>query len=288
MTGATIRPFTGDDVEEGGRICFESFDGVCRRHGVPPTFPSRDAGVARVRRVQGAASSFGLAAEIDGKLAGFAFMSERDAVRAIGPVAVDPQIQSRGVGRGLMTGLLERARGAPSVRLVQHAFNLQSMSLYASLGFDIKQPLVGFSGRPAAATAKAFEVRRMAPSDLAECDALHERLLGYSRRNELGDLLKEGLPVVALDRGRVAGYLAAPTRGLENHAVAESEEAMQALLAGAGEMEEAPLSFLLSARDTSLYRWCLAAGLRATLPNTLMSIGDYVAPAGIYFPSILY
>jgi predicted N-acetyltransferase YhbS len=286
--GITVRRIEDGDLEECGRICFEAFDAVCRRHGVAPVFPSREAGVARVRRVQRATSSLGLVAEIDGVLAGFAFMSERDPVRGIGPVAVDPQIQSRGVGRVLMTALLEHARGAVSVRLVQQAFNVQSMSLYASLGFDVNEPLVGFFGRPAGTQTEPFVVRRMTREDLALSAALHDRLLGYSRRNELGDRLDEGLPVVAMRDGRVAGYLAAPTRGLENHAVAESEETMQALLTGAGAIEQAPLSFLLSSRDTSLYRWCLKAGLRATLPNTLMSIGEYRAPSGIYFPSILY
>ena len=93
-------------------------------------------------RVQGmfeAPSTYGILAEADGNIVGFAFLTERDPVRSIGPIAIDPSVQSHGIGRRLMSALLERGRGASSIRLVQAGFNLHSLSLYATLGFDVKE-----------------------------------------------------------------------------------------------------------------------------------------------------
>jgi len=49
-----------------------------------------------------------------------------------------------------------------------------------------------------------------------------------------------------------------------------------------------PLSFLLPIRQAALFRWALAAGLRAIKPMTLMTIGEYREPLGSYVPSGLY
>jgi hypothetical protein len=41
-----------------------------------------------------------------------------------------------------------RERGAVGVRLVQDSFNTASLSLYASLGFEVKEPLALIEGMP--------------------------------------------------------------------------------------------------------------------------------------------
>jgi len=283
-----IRPIAAADLQACGRICYEGFKIVNERHGFPPQFPSVEAGEARVRRMFNAASTSGIVADSEGRIGGFAFLTERDEVRAIGPIVIDLNVQSRGIGRRLMETLLERARGANSIRLVQAGFNLQSLSLYASLGFDVKEQLIVMTGRPRQGSAKGYLVRRLEENDLAECDALHVRLLGYSRTNELRDLLAEASPLVVLRADRVVGYIASPVRASDNHGVAETDEAMQALLCGAAELNDAPLAFLLPTRHTDLFRWCLREGLRAVRPMTLMTIGAYKDPQGVYLPSILY
>src|SRR5215204_4098113 len=67
---------------------------------------------------------------------------------AIGPITVDPSVQGGGVGRQLMQAVIERARGAMGARLVQDAFNTRSYSLYASIGFDLREPLLLMRGTP--------------------------------------------------------------------------------------------------------------------------------------------
>jgi GNAT superfamily N-acetyltransferase len=234
-------------------------------------------------------SIFGVVAEADdGRIVGFNFLSERDPIRAIGPIVIEPAVQGHGVGRRLMDAVLERAQDARGVRLVQDSFNVLSLSLYAALGFEAKENLVVLSGTPSSAPSSLWEIRYLMASDIAGCEALHESVHGYQRTNELRDALATGTPIVALRDGRVRAYMAAPTVWRANHGVAEAEDDMQALLLGAARMAGQPISFLMPIRRAALFRWCLTQGFRAIRPMTLMTIGEYRDPQGSYFPSVLY
>jgi hypothetical protein len=70
--------------------------------------------------------------------------------------------------------------------------------------------------------------------------------------------------------------------------VAETEQDMRALIAGAASMSSEPVSFLLPTRQASFFRWCLGEGMRIVKPMTLMTMGNYQEPRGYHFPSVLY
>lgn len=93
---------------------------------------------------------------------------------------------------------------------------------------------------------------------------------------------------MALRDRRVVAYTAAATAWLANHGVGETEEDMEALLAGAGHAVGEPLGLLLPIREAGLLRWCLKAKLRSIKPMVLMSMGEYREPQGVWFPSVLY
>jgi ribosomal protein S18 acetylase RimI-like enzyme len=285
----TDRPATDKDTDACGRICYEGFRSVAERHGFPPTFPSVEAATQRVGALIRHPSVFGVVAETsDRKIVGFNFLSERDPIRAVGPIVIDPATQGQGIGRRLMEAVLERAQGARGVRLLQDSFNVQSLSLYASLGFNAQETLVVLSGTPVSEPPPSWQIRSLTASDIVGCENLHKNVHGYTRTNELRDALAMGAPVVALRDGRVRAYMAAPAIWLANHGVAETEEDMQALLLGASRVTNQPISFLMPIRRAALFRWCLAQGLRAIRPMTLMTMGEYHEPQGSYFPSVLY
>ena len=261
------------------------------RHGYPPVFPSVAIATRRLAAFIANPSVFALVAVMgdQARVAGFNFLSERDPIRAIGPIAVDPSLHGYGIGRRLMQVALDRARGAPSVRLVQESYNLQSLSLYASLGFDAREVYVIVTGTPAPAPLPSgWEVRLLHDGDVSACEALQLRVLGYPRTNELRETLAIGAPLVALREGRIRAYASMPTSWQANHAIAETDEDLQALLLGAGPICQEPLALLIPVRRAELFRWCLAQGLRAIRPMTLMSAGEYREPQGTYVPSVLY
>lgn len=231
-----VRPATDSDTDACGRICYEGFRAVNESHNFPPIFPSVEAARQRVSGFIQHPSVFGLVAEGDHRIVGFCFLSERDPMRAIGPIVTDPAIQGRGVGRRLMEAVLERSRGTRGVRLIQDTFNVKSLSLYAALGFDARDILVVLSGVPRNAAPSGWEIRTLSASDIAGCEGLHASVHGYTRTNELRDALETGAPIVALRDGRVRAYMVAPTNWLANHGVAATEEDMQALLLGASQL----------------------------------------------------
>ena len=55
---------------------------------------------------------------------------------------------------------MERGERAPGIRLLQDAFNMRSLSLYESLGFDVKEPAVVISGKPRRAPPRAWTCDR--------------------------------------------------------------------------------------------------------------------------------
>lgn len=284
----TIRPAVAADSETCGRIIYDAFKDIRDRHGFPWHFPTVEVAIRRADFCIRHPSIFAVVAESDGRVIGSNFLDERNPIRGLGPVSVDPQVQVRGVGRRLMQAVLERAIGAVGVRLVADSFNMLSISLYASLGFEVKEPLLLMRGRPTSKPFRAVEVRSLQSDDLSDCGALCRKVHGFERLNELREAMKTLFPLVALREDRIIAYALTLTMWPQNHAVADTEEDMKALLVGAAAMNSEPLSILLPVRQVNLFRWCLGEGFRAILPMTLMAMGKYQEPDGCYFPSILY
>lgn len=283
-----IRPLQLADAEACGRIMFEAFREIADRHGFPWDFPSREVATNLATTFIDHPSIFGVVAEVEGRVVGSNFMSEGDPIRGVGPITVDPSVQGGGVGRALMRAVLDRARDAVGVRLVQDAFNTRSISLYASLGFEVKEPLLLMQGTPRSRPTPEFTVRPMTREDVGACAGLCQAVHGIERTSELRDALELFTPFVVERDGRITGYLSAAILWLMNHGVAETEGDMRALMAGAGTMSSGPISFLLPTRQASLFRWCLGDGMRAIKPMTLMAMGQYQEPRGSHFPSVLY
>lgn len=275
------------DAEACGRIMYLAFRRIAESRGFPPDFPSVEAAVGLARASIGDSEVFGVVATADGAVIGSNFLTEGDPIRGVGPITVDPACQGAGVGRRLMQAVIERGASAPGVRLVQAAYNTVSISLYAALGFDPREPLMLMAGQPRDRSAPGAAVRPMRSEDVAAADALCAEVTGFPRSTEVRAAIAAGT-AVALERdGRLAGYMTAPGFWILNHAVAASEADLRALLLGAA-AEDRPLSFLMPIRRAALFRWALDQGLRVVQPLTLMSRGEYREPRGGYLPSVYY
>jgi hypothetical protein len=205
----------------------------------------------------------------------------------VGPITVDPEGQNAGVGKRLMRAVLERGEGAAGIRLLQDAFNMRSLSLYESLGFDLREPVAVMTGRPRSGPDEGVEVRPLEEADLDDCESLCKQVHGFERTNELRDAIQAFAPFVAVRDGRLVAYASAVTFWPMNHGVAESGDDMEALLRGAAGAVEEPLAFLVPLRS-GLFRWGLREGLRLVKPMNLMTMGEYRPPRGSWFPSVLY
>lgn len=286
----SLRPIEEADRDEAARIVYEAFAGIHDHHRFARDFPTLDAAMQLATGFIAHPSIHGVVAEIDGRVVGSNFLDERGPVRGVGPITVDPAVQARGVGRALMQAVIERGAGARGIRLLQDAFNTRSLALYASLGFEIREPVAVIGGRPRAAPSRDLEVRPLEERDLEECEALHRRVHGFERTNELRDALGWPMlePFVALRDGRIVAYVTGVTFFAGAYGVGETQDDVYGLIAGALESTDAPASFLLPTRQGELFRACLAAGLQVVKPMTYMTLGEYREPQGAWFPSVLY
>ena len=284
----TIRPIAVDDIEVTGKLVYEAFKHFADQHNFREDFPSVEAGLGFADMWINHPRVYGVAAEENGRFIGSNFLTELDPIRGVGPITVDPTVQSRGAGRKLMEAVIERGKDARGIRLVQEATNTRSMSLYASLGFDIREPLALMEGMPKGSVSVNTEIRPMTAEDLEECGRLCNNVHRITRTGELRDALKYFKPHVAIREGRIVAYASTVTGWHLNHGVAETEHDLTDLLTGASASLGEPVSFLLPTRAASFHRWALAAGLRMIKPLSLMSMGEYHEPRASYFPSVLY
>jgi len=281
-----VRTATEEDSLACGQICFAAFSAISGAHGFPCDFPSQQAAIGVLSMMFSGPNFYCVVAEHDGQIVGSNCLDERSVIRGVGPITIDPGAQNLGVGRKLMQAVMHRAneRGAPGVRLVQAAFHNRSLSLYTSLGFDIREPLSCVQGQTLERSVPGCVVRPAKPDDQDACNALSRQVHGFDRGVELAQAIEQGTARVVERGGRVTGYTT--HLAFSGHSTAETNVDMQALIASAESF--AGPGILVPSRNSALLRWCLANGLRVIEPMTLMSAGLYSDPAGAWLPSVLF
>jgi predicted N-acetyltransferase YhbS len=286
MTELQIRQVTGDDAGTCGRIMFDAFEALATAHNFPIEPGTPEFTDFQMKSMVATDGVFGLVAVRGDEIVGSAFQDERGAIVGIGPVSVDPAAQDVGVGRALMEALLERSRehDVPGVRVVQTAYHYRSLSLYAKLGFVVRETLSVFQGSPRAAAVPGTTVRLATRDDSDACNGLCRHVHGHDRNGELQSRVGAGTARVVERAGDITGY----TTGLGyiGHAVGRTDDDIIALL-GATE-GFVGLGVLVPSRNTTLMAWCLNAGLLLVQQSTLMTIGLYNEPQGAWLPSIGY
>jgi predicted N-acetyltransferase YhbS len=281
-----IRRATREDIDVLGDICYRAFCTVADQHNFPHEFPAPDAALGVVRSMISDPGHYGIVAELNGRIAGSNFMDERSTIAGIGPISVDPDVQNSGAGRAMMQHMLERvaANRLPGVRLVQTAYHNRSLSLYAKLGFEIREPLSVMIGPPIKESVAGYKVRTATDADLDACNQLCALVHGHDRAGELRGAIEGGIAAVVEHLGRITGY--ASGIGYAGHVVGESNEELKALISAAPEF--LGCGPLIPSRNGDLLRWCYSEGLRLMQQMTLMSVGLYNEPRFPFIPSILY
>lgn len=285
-TSVVVRPGRREDAEACGRICYEAFRAIAEQHGFQPDFPSPELAIEIVAGLLAHQGFSSVVAERDGRIVGSNFLDKRSSIAGLGPITVDPAAQDAQVGRKLMLVLIDRAREREftGVRLLQAAYHLRSLVLYAKLGFDVREAVATMQGPPVGAEVAGCEVRDASEADLEACTRLCADVHGHDRAGELADAVDSGSARVAERNGEITGY----TTGLAffAHSVGRTNDDLRALI-GAADSYGGP-GFLVPLRNAELFRWCLEQGLRVVELMTLMTLGFYREPEGAYLPSILY
>lgn len=280
-------PATPEHVPEIGRIGYEAFKDIHDKHHFPPDWPSAAFGRMVMGMLVSSEMHHGVTALWNGQVAGSNFLATTDEVGGVGPITVEVPLQGNRIGRALMEDVLRHARenGIEKVRLLQDSFNMTSLSLYASLGFDTKAPCALM--QPVPGTEQDSNVRPVTEDDLDAVEELSRRIYKVSRRNEVAWMLRGPFrPFLRERAGRVVGYFA---MGMPGHGVAESEEDAVALVCDVARQTPPDMArFFCPLIEGSLYRRFLAAGCRNVKVMNLMALGPYEPPDGVWMPSVLF
>jgi predicted N-acetyltransferase YhbS len=281
-----LRSGTPADGKTCGRICYNAFKTISEAHGFVPDFPAPEVAIDILTQMLANPKFYSVVAEIDGRIVGSNFLDERNRIAGVGPITVDPAVQNRAIGRRLMDAVHERAteRNFAGVRLIQAGFHTRSLSLYAKLGYDVREHLACMQGDVLGVSIERHVARPATEGDIDNCNRLCQQVHGHDRGGELKDAIARGSATVVEHDGRITGY--ATVVGFFGHALGETNKDLKALIGAAKEF--AGPGFLLPTRNGELFRWCLSNDLRIAQPMTLMSKGLYNEPAGAFVPSILY
>jgi len=279
-----IRRAGTPDAAACGRAAFEAHRCVAEISNFPAEHPSLEFSVGLMSAKLADPRARGWVALARGEVIGSVFLNDLGAAAAVGPLTVHPSHEG-GAGRALMQAALRDAgsRGVKRLRLVQSPSHLRSLALYASLGFEAREPLVLLRGKPASLAGDGV-VRPLVAADAAACDALCERVHGFARAGEVAQAAGQPTACVLERAGRVRAYASAI--GFRGHSVAESVEELAFLVSHAPQ-PPGP-GFFVPIRQSGLLRTLLAGGMRALWPAMLMTRGDYQEPKGAFLPSIAF
>ena len=292
QTQISIRlvPAEPQHVSELGRICFEAFKELHDRGCGTRDFPAVEIAQQVLRMLVQRDDFYSVSALDDGRVVGSNFLSLMDPVAGVGPITVDSSYQGQGIGRILMQDVIEYAQhnDIKQVRLMQDSFNMASLSLYASMGFDVKDAVAFMQAAP---TAEADDsVRPITEPDLPTIENLSKRIYKNSRRNEVASAAPYGFAAFLRERrGRVTGYL---LPGIFGHGVAETEEDALALIGEAARRLPPEMArFFCPLSESSFYRKALQAGCRTIKVMNYMALEShehpYEHPDEVWMPSVL-
>jgi GNAT superfamily N-acetyltransferase len=286
----TLRPAEECDVESAGDLIFVAFHAAALAHGLEPGVTTPGESRRYVRYLLSFDALGGVVAEEDGVLVGVGWIHPRGPVATLGPLAVDPRRQGRGIGRRLLMRLIEGAgQGVPQVRLVQESYNAVSLGLYLRAGFRVVAPLLDLVRASDGATVPpapraGVTVRMATGDDRSRIVARDARAFGAPRSQSVDLYLRSGRGLVAERGGVPAGFaLGIGFEGMAylGSASAEDTDTLLALLAMLTHDLARPgrsLRTLVPATDRGLVEGLLGLGYRVFRACHYMVRGGGTAP----------
>lgn len=284
--GIELVPAQPQHVDAIGRICFEAFKEVHEGHGFEADFPSVDVARQVLGMMVERDDFYGVVALRDGQPVGSNFLTLMDVVTGVGPITIEKSFQGQGIGRILMQNVIDYARRAEiqQLRLLQDSFNVGSLSLYASLGFEVREAVAFMQATPAMDADPS--IRQVTETDLPAIDEISRRIYKNSRGNEVAAAAPYGFDAfVREQKGRITGYL---IPGIFGHGIAETEVDALALISESARRLPPPLArFFCPLSEASLFRMAVNSGCRTMKVMNYMTIGPYDPPDRVWMPSVL-
>eukprot|EP00741_Cyanophora_paradoxa_P022729 tig00021501_g21951.t1 len=294
----TIRLTVPSDIDPLSKIAYNVGRQMHSQHGLPPVLPTVEDTKALYQLILEDSTMYGVVAGVDNRIAGSAFLMEKDEIKSIVGLCVDPKFWNRGIGKKVIQVLIEKAEtmGCRSVRMsFAEVINLSFFRILSTCGFKPQETVSWLVGVPKNAFDGRMEVRPMTMGDVDACDELFIETHGFSRRNDIMkclDAIYAARPYVALFRGELVGYTT--SFSYHGHTICRDVEVMKALFTVvSGIMNAAgitPRIAVFPRMYPSLLQWCLRDSEMRLERNTYyMVYGQYRPPQNnVYVPSSDY
>jgi GNAT superfamily N-acetyltransferase len=289
----SIRALEERDADRAGDVDFLAFYDVALRHAQPAVVRTPADARGYVRHLLAFDPLGGLVAEVAGEIVGMAWVHPRGPVATIGPLAVEPTMQGRGIGRALLARCIELAGPrVPQLRLVQESYNPTSLGLYLRTGFRVVAPLVELELAPGpsvgAVTPTGARLRVAEAGDRTRLVERDGRAFGAPRPQNVDLHLRRGHGVVAERGTAFVGYAfgigLGPVAYLGS-ASAEDADLMLEMLASLASTlrgDATPVRTLVPSSDRRLVDSLLGIGFRVLRACHYMVRGGGTAPPPNY------
>ena len=160
-----IRPARPRDFVVCARLCSGSLRDLIRRQGQrPPNFPVRDL-LPFLRHALATDPDGFHVAVVKGRIVCYAITILRGKTHFLAQFFALPGMQSRGVGRQVLTRAFDAPRPPRgTARCVVASLDLRAQALYAKFGMLPRTILYHVEGKPRKSTANGVELRQLGPT----------------------------------------------------------------------------------------------------------------------------
>lgn len=296
------------DIPALNQVFSDAFTERYRRDGmVGVRVPTLNPAIWRFS-LEDAADGAMLWRDDDGAIAGFNVAHRSGTEGWMGPLAVRPDLQGRGVGATMVRAGIDwlKRSGARVIGLETMPRTVDNIGFYSSLGFVVGRLTVTFTieAAPGDAVDRIAKYGASEQHDLIrECTALTARVMpGYDfvREINLTASLSLGDTVLLRERGAVVGFAVCHTAPLVEGRLREELRVLKVVLANACHTQAMVKALAAFARESATsraairvqteyqepYRGIVASGARVRwtdLRMTLDGFGERRADAGVVF-----
>lgn len=212
----TIRPAEAPDMRGAFAVFRRSLMPMLHRLGIVASPDVTDAMLDEAWRPRGAwiehlwrtAAENWVAVDEDGRVGGWALSVQRGSVLELAMFFVDPDAQSKGLGRALLERAFPIGRGPH--RSIIATQDPRAMSRYLRSGVRFITSIVDFEAKPRLVSPDTdLEFERLEASSPASIDLIagvEAELIGHRRAVDTAFLLEQRPAWIARRRGAVAGF----------------------------------------------------------------------------------
>ncbi|MDL2334462.1 MAG: GNAT family N-acetyltransferase [Chloroflexota bacterium] len=281
-----FRPVDPADIEACADVFYAADDELNTKRGLPVMPRNRVALTRMFSHIQATDPGRAWLAERDGRVLGFAMSAQREELVFLAFLFIEPEEQSRGLGREL----LERSM-ANATKTAVCILSIQPISaaLYAKYGMVPRVPIYQIGGRPKKPLPELPAGLSVGPLEVAQAAALDRAVTGFAREQDHVAWQSWERKLFGLFEGkRVVGYGYAQAAGRLSPVVVKRRELLLPLVSELMRQVETLEDWIINVPGPAaeVFSTLLNAGMQLQGPPAIFcAVEDHGIDHSRYLPS---